>query len=181
MMSNNTYTMTENKNILRNENRKVYDTNDSYYILHNNTFEHQSNINNNKLNDLNPVYYNKTNNDINSNFNAPLKYKKYNFHEISKELNNEQEQKNDISNFYGNNNNITNNKNLLRFNSYRDIHNNNNFHKNLNIDLEKNQLKLENERLIKENILIKKELNDALNQIGKIKEQNLSLNANKNK
>ena len=42
--------------------------------------------------------------------------------------------------------------------------------------MEKNKLKIENERLLKENILIKKELNEALNQINKMKEQSLMVN-----
>ena len=125
------------------------------------------------------MQYNNTSNNINSNINAPLKYKKYNFYEIDKELNNEQDQKNNTSNFYENNNSINSNSNLLRFNSYRDIHNNASFHNNLNNELEKNKLKIENEKLIKENILIKKELNNALNQIDKIKEQPLLINVNK--
>ena len=102
--------------------------------------------------------YNYNLNNINSNY-APLKYKNYNTNELRKETNNKQN---------------NNNNNILRFNSYRD----NNFHSNLNNELEKNKLKLENEKLIKENILIKKELKDALNQINKIKEQPLIVNSN---
>lgn len=44
--------------------------------------------------------------------------------------------------------------------------------------MEKNKLKIENERLLKENILIKKELYEALNQINKMKEQPLMINNN---
>ena len=117
--------------------------------------------------------YNYNLNNINSNY-TPLKYKNYNTNELKKESNNKQ--KNNNSRLYeiSNTNYINNNNNILRFNSYRD----NNFHSNLNNELEKNKLKLENEKLIKENILIKNELKDALNQINKIKEQPLILNSN---
>ena len=120
--------------------------------------------------------YNYNLNNINSNY-IPLKYKNYNTNELKKESNNKQ--KNNISGLYENSNTnyINNNHNILRFNSYRD----NNFHSNLNNELEKNKLKLENEKLIKENILIKNELKDALNQINKIKEQPLILNSNNNR
>ena len=117
--------------------------------------------------------YNYNLNNINSNY-TPLKYKNYNTNELKKESNNKQ--KNNNSRLYeiSNTNYINNNNNILKFNSYRD----NNFHSNLNNELEKNKLKLENEKLIKENILIKNELKDALNQINKIKEQPLILNSN---
>ena len=120
--------------------------------------------------------YNYNLNNINSNY-TPLKYKNYNTNDLRKESNNRQ--RNNISGL-SENNTIGfinhNNNNILRFNSYRD----NNFHSNLNNELEKNKLKLENEKLIKENILIKNELKDALNQLNKIKEQPLILNSNNN-
>ena len=98
-----------------------------------------------------------------------MKYKKYNFNEVSKELNNEQND--NITNYTSNNY-----RNSLQYNSFRHFQNNNNFHNNLNSELEKNRLKIENERLLKENILIKKELNEALNQINKMKGQSLMVN-----
>ena len=98
-----------------------------------------------------------------------MKYKKYNFNEVSKELNNEQND--NITNYISNNY-----RNSLQYNSFRHFQNNNSFHNNLNNELEKNKLKIENERLLKENILIKKELNEALNQIDKMKEQSLMVN-----
>ena len=117
--------------------------------------------------------YNYNLNSANSNY-TPLKYKNYNINDLRKESN--YNQKNIIPGLIekNNTNSINNNNNILRFNSYRD----NNFHSNLNNELEKNKLKLENEKLIKENILIKSELKDALNQINKIKEQPLILNSN---
>ena len=117
--------------------------------------------------------YNYNLNNINSNY-TPLKYKNYNTNELKKESNNKQKSNNSRLYEISNTNYINNNNNILRFNSYRD----NNFHSNLNNELEKNKLKLENEKLIKENILIKNELKDALNQINKIKEQPLILNSN---
>jgi len=88
---------------------------------------------------------------------------------VSKELNNEQN--NNITNYISNNY-----RNSLQYNSFRHFQNNNSFHNNLNNELEKNKLKIENERLLKENILIKKELYEALNQINKMKEQSLMIN-----
>ena len=111
------------------------------------------------------------NNEVKPYINTSLKYKKYNSNEVRKELSNELN--NNITNY------ITNNyKNSLQYNSFRHFQNNNSFHNNLNNELEKNRLKIENERLLKENILIKKELYDALNQINKLKEQPLMINNN---
>jgi len=108
------------------------------------------------------------NKEIKSYINTSLKYKKYNFNEVRKELNNEQN--NNINNYISNNY-----RNLLKYNSFRNFQNNFSFHNNLNNELEKNKLKLENERLLKENMLIKKELYEALNQINKMKEQSLMI------
>ena len=88
---------------------------------------------------------------------------------MSKELNSEQN--NNITNYISNNY-----RNSLQYNSFRHFQNNNSFHNNLNNELEKNKLKIENERLLKENILIKKELYEALDQINKMKEQSLIIN-----
>ena len=179
MSNNNNYSPTEEKDtkIITNISR-INNDNDSYNFFNN--IDYPINNNYNKGNDIN---FTNISNDtsLNSNINAPLKYKKYNFHEIRKELNNKE--KNDFNNFYeNNNNNNTNNhnQNLLRFNSYRDIHYNSDFHSNINNEIEKNKLKLENEKLTKENMSIKKELNDALNTINRIKDQPLLLNNNNN-
>ena len=147
MSNNNNYSPTEEKDtkIITNISR-INNDNDSYNFFNN--IDNPINNNYSKGNDIN---FTNISNDtsLNSNINAPLKYKKYNFHEIRKELNNKE--KNDFNNFYENNNN-----------------NNTNNHK------------LENEKLTKENMSIKKELNDAINTINRIKDQPLLLNNNNN-
>ena len=168
-MSNTNYTITEDRESHpKNELSNVNNESNTYNILknYNNIFD--------KYND-----FNSYNNDINLNSNlnnvnnAPLKYKRYNLYEIRKELGDEE--KNNFNDFYEKNNNTNNN--LLRFNSQRNIHYNDEFHTNLNNEIEKNRLKLENEKLLKENISLKKELNNALNNV---KEQPLILNNSNN-
>ena len=151
-MSNTNYSIAEDRECQpKNEIYKLNNQSNTYNIL-----ESKNNIYD-KFND-----FNSNNKEINMNSkinNAPLKYKKYNLYEIKKELG--EEDKNNFNNFYEKNNFM--NDNLLRFNSQRNIHYNDEFHINLNNEIEKNRLKLENEKLIKENISLKKELNNTLN------------------
>ena len=182
-MSNNNYSTTEEKDYkaitdLSKNNTEI--DNYSYFINNNKEYPNNNsyNKNNNNLNSINSGINNDINvNNLNPVNNAPLKYKKYNIYEMRKEINNEE--KNNFNNFYENNN-INNNHNFSRFNSYRDIHYNNEFHSNLNNEIEKNRYKIENEKLVKENMALKNDLNEALNQINKIKEQPLILNPNNN-
>ena len=168
-MSNTNYAITEDRESHpKKELSNVNNESSTYNILknYNNIFDKFSDFNSyNK--DIN---LNSNLNDVN---NAPLKYKRYNLYEIRKELGDEE--KNNFNDFYEKNNNVNNN--LLRFNSQRNIHYNDEFHANLNNEIEKNRLKIENEKLIKENISLKKELNNALNNI---KEQPLNLNNSNN-
>ena len=106
----------------------------------------------------------KNQRNINS-FQDEFDYKKYNnLLEIKKELNEERKSDN---NFLGTNNIIFNNtNNLLKFNSIKNIHDNELFHKNLNYELEKNKIKLQKEINFSDyNNNKKQDLNDFLNKI----------------
>lgn len=179
LISNNNFSKREGDALKEiNELSKITNENNSYNYIHDKILENPSN-NTYCKNNYNSINLGGINNgkNLNRTNNEPLKYKKYNLYDISKELDNEE--KTNFNNFYDINKiNSLNNKNLLKINSYRDIHYNSDFHINLNNEIEKNKLKLENEKLIKENISIKKELSDALNQINSIKEKPFSLNPN---
>ena len=79
-------------------------------------------------------------------------FKKYStLLEVKKELN--EERKNDVNFNDKNDNNIrtSNQSNFLKFNSYKNFHNNEIFHRNLNYELEKNKIKLQKENTFNEN------------------------------